>query len=288
MINSLSIQNYIIIEKLDIDFDSGFSVITGETGAGKSIIIGAISLLLGKRAESDVLFSKDKKCIIEAVFDIKELKLQDVFAAHDVDYADKTIVRREILPEGKSRAFINDMPVNLSTLKALTDNFIDLHSQHENLALTTLPYRLQIIDSAANSTKTFAEYQNIFNQFTETKQLLAKKKSELSKRLKDIDYYRFQIQEIENARLADDSELEVLEEKAAVLENAEEIKESLFETENIFENGEYSVKNLLKQMRNNISKVSKKVKAIEDLEQRIESSIIELNDINESISRYSH
>ncbi len=285
MIKNLSISNYIIIEKLDIEFNSGFSVITGETGAGKSIIIGAISLLLGKRAETDVLFSKDKKCVIEAVFDIKNLGLKDLFEQNEIDYFDETIIRREIFPEGKSRAFINDSPVNLTVLKSIADNFIDLHSQHENLSLTTLPYRLRIVDSAANTLDSVEDFTQKYSDYVSVKQILTKKKSELANAQKELDYYIFQAEEIENAKLLGDDELEELENKASMLENAEEIKTYLFDSANIFDEGEYSAKAQLKQIKTNLSKVAKKFKPAEELEQRLQSAIIELSDINETIEK---
>ncbi|MBO7573079.1 MAG: DNA repair protein RecN [Bacteroidales bacterium] len=285
MINNLSIRNYIIIEKLDIDFNSGFSVITGETGSGKSMIIGAISLLLGKRADTDVLFSKDKKCVIEATFDIKKLGLKDLFAENEVDYSDVTIVRREIMPEGKSRAFVNDMPVTLTVLKTLTDNFLDLHSQHENLSLTTLPYRLRIVDSAALTLPLFEEYKQQYAECQLLENLLKKKKDELAKALRDIDYYRFQAQEIENAKLVGDDEMEELETRASMLENAEEIKSALYDTSNLFDAGEYSANALLKQMRGNLTKIAKNFKPAEELENRVGSALIELSDINDTISK---
>lgn len=285
MINNLSIRNYIIIEKLDIDFNSGFSVITGETGSGKSMIIGAISLLLGKRADTDVLFSKDKKCVIEATFDIKKHGLKDLFAENEVDYSDVTIVRREIMPEGKSRAFVNDMPVTLTVLKTLTDNFLDLHSQHENLSLTTLPYRLRIVDSAALTLPLFEEYKQQYAEYQLLENLLKKKKDELAKALRDIDYYRFQAQEIDNAKLVGDDEMEELETRASMLENAEEIKSALYDTSNLFDAGEYSANALLKQMRGNLTKIAKNFKPAEELENRVGSALIELSDINDTISK---
>lgn len=285
MISNLSIRNYIIIEKLDVDFKSGFSVITGETGSGKSMVIGAISLLLGKRADTDVLFSKDKKCVIEATFDITKLGLKDLFAENEVDYSDETIVRREILPEGKSRAFVNDMPVTLAVLKTLTDNFLDLHSQHENLSLTTLPYRLRIVDSAAATLPLFEDYKQKYAEYQSLENLLAKKKNELSKALRDIDYYRFQVQEIENAKLGADDEMDELEARASMLENAEEIKSALYDTSNLFDAGEYSASTLLKQMRINLAKIAKTFKPAEELENRVESTLVELSDINDTIGK---
>ncbi|MBQ4009543.1 MAG: AAA family ATPase, partial [Bacteroidales bacterium] len=285
MIRNLSVRNYILIEKLDIDFNSGFSVITGETGSGKSMIIGAISLLLGKRADTDVLLFKDKKCVIEATFDIKNLGLKDLFAENEVDYSDQTIVRREIMPEGKSRAFVNDMPVTLSVLKTLTDNFLDLHSQHENLSLTTLPYRLRIVDSAAGTLALFEEYKQKYAEYQSVVQLLKTKKDALAKVQKDLDYYRYQALEIENAKLSSDDELEELEARASMLENAEEIKSALYETTNLYDGCEYSASALLKQMRSNLAKIGKNYKPAQELEQRLESSIIELSDINDTISQ---
>ena len=285
MIKNLSVRNYILIEKLDIDFNSGFSVITGETGSGKSMIIGAISLLLGKRADTDVLLFKDKKCVIEATFDIKNLGLKDLFAENEVDYSDETIVRREIMPEGKSRAFVNDMPVTLAVLKTLTDNFLDLHSQHENLSLTILPYRLRIVDSAAGTLSLFDEYKQKYAEYQSLENLLTKKKSKLSKILRDIDYYRFQVQEIENAKLVADDELDELEARASMLENAEEIKSALYETSNLFDAGEYSASALLKQMRSNLAKIAKTFKPAEELENRVESALVELSDINDTIGK---
>ena len=285
MIRNLSVRNYILIEKLDIDFNSGFSVITGETGSGKSMIIGAISLLLGKRADTDVLLFKDKKCVIEATFDIKNLGLKDLFAENEVDYSDETIVRREILPEGKSRAFVNDMPVTLTVLKTITDNFLDLHSQHENLSLTTLPYRLRIVDSAAGTLSLFDEYKQIYAEYQSLENLLTKKKSDLSKILRDIDYYRFQAQEIENAKLGADDEMDELEARASMLENAEEIKSALYDTSNLFDAGEYSASTLLKQMRGNLTKIAKDFKPAEELENRVGSVLIELSDINDTIGK---
>ena len=285
MIKNLSVRNYILIEKLDIDFNSGFSVITGETGSGKSMIIGAISLLLGKRADTDVLLFKDKKCVIEATFDIKNLGLKDLFAENEVDYSAETIVRREILPEGKSRAFVNDMPVTLTVLKTITDNFLDLHSQHENLSLTTLPYRLRIVDSAAGTLSLFDEYKQKYAEYLSLENLLTKKKGELSKILRDIDYYRFQAQEIENAKLVADDEMDELEARASMLENAEEIKSALYETSNLFDAGEYSASTLLKQMRSNLAKIAKTFKPADELENRVESALVELSDINDTIGK---
>ena len=285
MIRNLSVRNYILIEKLDIDFNSGFSVITGETGSGKSMIIGAISLLLGKRADTDVLLFKDKKCVIEATFDIKNLGLKDLFAENEVDYSDETIVRREILPEGKSRAFVNDMPVTLTVLKTITDNFLDLHSQHENLSLTTLPYRLRIVDSSAGTLSLFEEYKQKYAEYQSLENLLTKKKSELLKILRDIDYYRFQAQEIENAKLVADDEMDELEARASMLENAEEIKSALYETSNLYDGGEYSASALLKQMRSNLAKIAKTFKPADELENRVESALVELSDINDTIGK---
>lgn len=287
MIKSLSIENYIIIEKTNVDFNNGFSVITGETGAGKSIIIEAISLLLGKRIDSDVLCDKSKKCIIEAEFDISNMNLKSIFDENDIDYDDITIVRREISPEGKSRAFVNDVPCNLNTLREITKNFIDIHSQHETIELNTLQYRINIVDSAAKTIEYAENFKHMFEEYNSQKRQLEKKKAELEKILKEVDYYRYQAEELANAKLGDDNELEDLESESATLENAEEIKSLLLETANIYESGDYSVVAQLKQMKSNLQKLEKMYRPAEDLLQRIDSAIIELSDINESISHGS-
>jgi DNA repair protein RecN (Recombination protein N) len=284
MISSLSIKNYLLIDNLELNFAHGFSVITGETGAGKSIILGAISLLLGKRAETDVMFDKNAKCVIEASFNINNTNVKNIFDENDLDFENITIIRREVIPGGKSRAFINDTPVNLSVLKQISENLLDLHSQHENLALSISDYRLKIIDTIASTTTKFEIYSERFNKLSITERELENKKVHLEKLKKDIDYYRFQLEQIESVKLGENSELEELENQSAILENAEEIKENIQQSLNILENDEFSVEFLLRELKSLFSKLSRNYKPAEDILNRTEAIIIEIRDIATALS----
>lgn len=284
MLKSLFIKNYILIEELKIDFSKGFNIITGETGAGKSIIIDAIALLLGKRAETDVLYDNQKKCIVEAEIFTDDQEIFQVLADNDIDRDNNIILRREILPQSKSRSYVNDTPVKLSTLKEIGEKLIDLHSQHENLSLSLYNYRLKIIDIAAGTVSLQSEYQSKFNKFKENKKLLQELENSLVEKLKDIDYYKFQYEQISNAKLSDDAELEELEHKALMLENAEEIKESLLKSADLIYDGEISVLSLLKEVKILFGKLSGKYPKADELNDRIDSVIHELKDISSVIS----
>ncbi len=284
MLSSLSIKNYLLIDKLDLDFNSGLSVITGETGAGKSIIIGAISLLLGKRADTDVLADKGSKCVIEGVFNTDGLKLESIFKQHDLDYESNTIIRREILKEGKSRAFVNDTPVNLNILKSITEKLVDLHSQHENLALASTKYRLQVIDTAANTKDNQIEFKNNFELLKSINSELQEAKLELEKAKKNIDYYQFQANQLFEANLDNDNELEELESQSSLLENAEEIKSTLQNVTNIIDGSELSLDSMLSEIKIKLNRITKSYKPTDEILKRIESIIIEARDINEVLS----
>jgi DNA repair protein RecN (Recombination protein N) len=201
MITSLSIENFALIEKLDIDFSKGFSIITGETGAGKSILLGALGLVLGKRADLSSLKNKDEKCIVEANFAIGKYDLEYFFEANDLDYEQETIIRREILPSGKSRAFINDSPVNLQQLQDLSFYLIDVHSQHQTLELSEEEYQFKIIDAIANNQEFLSEFQSGLKKYRSAKSSLESKKNEFSSILKEKDYNEFLYQELESANL---------------------------------------------------------------------------------------
>ena len=226
MITSLSIENFALIEKLSIDFSSGFSTITGETGAGKSILLGALGLVLGKRADLTSLKNKNEKCIIEAHFQIANYHLQSFFSSNDLDYEDETIIRREILPSGKSRAFINDTPVNLQELQDLSLFLIDIHSQHQTQELSEEDFQFQIIDSIANNQDSIAQYELFLKSFKKQKNDLVLLRSQMQQALKEQDYNSFLLQELLEADLisCDQSELETTLEK---LTNVEVIKENL-------------------------------------------------------------
>jgi DNA repair protein RecN (Recombination protein N) len=283
MLKQLSINNYLLIDEIKLDFDAGFSVITGETGAGKSIILGAISLLLGKRADTDVLLEKSKKCVVEGSFVINE-NIKDLFLKADIDYDKNTIIRREILPEGKSRAFINDTPVNLSTLKSIAEKITDLHSQHENLALSLAEYRIAIIDTAAKTKDVFLKYQQEYLNLKNLQDQLKSAEQELSKAQQDIDYYTFQAEQLEKANLIDDNELIELEAQSAMLENAEEIKLILEQSTNLIDNNEVSIDAMLRELKNGLNKITNSYNNASEIIDRIESVIIELKDINHQLS----
>lgn len=285
MLTYLSIKNYLLIENIELSFDPGFSVITGETGAGKSIILGAVSLLLGKRSDADVMYDKNTKCVIEAGFLVENKRFKEFLEDLDIDPDDTTIIRREISPGGKTRAFVNDTPVNLSILRNVSEKLLDLHSQHENLILADHNYRLKIIDTIASTTGKFLEYSKSYNQFLESEKLLYKYKNEFEKAKRDIDYYKFQKEQIDNAKLEDNNELEILEDHASTLENAEEIRENIQNSINILENNDISIDILLRELKSHLNKISKTYKPAEDNIKRIESLIIEIRDIGDTLSK---
>jgi DNA repair protein RecN (Recombination protein N) len=279
MLISLSIKNYLLIDSIDLNFKTGFSVITGETGAGKSIILGAISLLLGKRADAEIIFDKSKKCIIEAVFESSPNNIRDLFEENDIDFETSIILRREILPEGKSRAFINDTPVNLAVLKNIGENLIDLHSQHENLALGLMSYRTQIVDIAAHTTDSYKKYQNKYKEYINLNSELKELQDKLSSLLKEADYFKFQTEQIENAQLGDDAELDYLEDQSSMLENATEIKTGLSNALQTLGAEQISAEALLIETKSIISKLSSKYKQGNSISERLESVIIEVRDV---------
>ncbi len=284
MLKSLSIKNYLLIDSIELTFNSGFSVITGETGAGKSIILGAISLLLGKRADTDVMVDKTAKCIVEATFGITDTNISKLFSENDLDFELNTVIRREILPEGKSRAFINDTPVNLNVLKIISEKLLDLHSQHENLALGLISYRTQIIDIAAGTTEDLKSYQSVFNEFTAISAELESLKKKLIAVLKESDYYKFQAEQIETAQLGDENELDYLEEQSSLLENATEIKAALGNALKVLDADELSAESFMREAKSLISKLSSKYKQGVAIAERLDSLIIELRDISEQIN----
>jgi DNA repair protein RecN (Recombination protein N) len=285
MLKALSIKNYLLIDSIELNFNSGFSVITGETGAGKSIILGAISLLLGKRAESDVLVDKTTKCIVEASFSLDTQSLKPLFVENDVDFELNTLIRREISPEGKSRAFINDTPVNLAVLRTISEKLLDLHSQHENLALGLMSYRTQIIDIAAHTTGDVKIYQTNFQEYQKLCTELDAEKKQLAAAIKDKDYYKFQADQIETAQLGDENELEYLEEQSSLLENATEIKSNLAVALKSLESDELSAEILIREAKSVIAKISSKYKQGEQLTTRLDSVVIELRDICDQLNK---
>jgi DNA repair protein RecN (Recombination protein N) len=226
MLASLSISNFALIDKLGIDFSDGFSIITGETGAGKSILLGALGLVLGKRADLTSLKNKEEKCVIEAHFQIANYNLQAFFESNDLDYEDETIIRREILPSGKSRAFINDSPVNLQELQDLSVFLIDIHSQHQTQELSEELFQFQIIDSVADNLENINQYSTLLSSYKKDKSNLASLTSKLQTLLKEQDYNTFLLDELLAAKLKV-NEQEELEQVYEQLNNVEFIKENL-------------------------------------------------------------
>ncbi len=278
MIQLLSIENYAIIDSLEINFKKGLSIITGETGAGKSILLGALSLILGKRADSSVLRDKSRKCIVEGTFDIRDYSFKNFLAENDIDYEDLTILRREISPNGKSRSFINDSPVNLNILKELGLRFIDIHSQHENLNLGNSQFQLKVIDSYSKSGELLKQYQEKFILYRN----LSKEYMDLLERSQqsqaDADYFNFQHDQLNAAKLVE-NEQEELELELEKLKHAEEIKTSLNNSAYLLDGDEKTILSGLKEINSLIGKIVQYFPDITDLGKRIESSYIELKDV---------
>jgi DNA repair protein RecN (Recombination protein N) len=278
MLVSLSIKNYALIDNLQVDFSDGFSIITGETGAGKSILLGGLSLVLGKRADLSSLKNTDEKCVIEAVFDISNYNLKSLFNAEDFDYEAQTIIRREILPSGKSRAFVNDSPVNLNSLQLLGERLIDIHSQHQTLELTTNDFQFQIIDALANNE---AEIQNYKAELKVYKSL-QKELNELlhfqAEAIKEHDYNAFLLKELVDANLVV-GEMELLEEEYETLNNVESIKEKLAESYQLLGDEQIGIISTLTQLKNSLQKLAGTSSKYEDLFNRVNSSLIDLDDV---------
>ncbi|MFL9829429.1 DNA repair protein RecN [Flavobacterium sp. ST-87] len=286
MITALSIKNYALIEKLTIDFSKGFSIITGETGAGKSIILGALGLVLGKRADLTSLKNKEEKCIIEAQFDISKYNLVAFFEANDLDYENETIIRREILPSGKSRAFINDSPVNLQELQDLGVFLIDIHSQQQTRELTDENVQFDIIDAIADNQQVIAGYQMLLKNYKADKSklnTLIKKQSESNK---EQEYHTFLLNELLAAQLKS-GEQEELETVFEQLNNVEIIKESIDKSLAIANEEQFGVLSNLKEIKNSIQKIAPFSSEYQELLERITSLAIEFDDISDEMNRHS-
>jgi len=284
MLKNLKIENYALIEKLDIDFQSGLSVITGETGAGKSIILGALSLVLGQRSDAKMIISDSGKCVVEATFDVSAYDLQSLFDSFEVDYFSECIVRREILQNGKSRAFINDTPVNLLQLKELTSCLIDIHSQHESLLLSNVDFQLNIVDIVAKTDLELDSYKIIFENYQEQKRHLKELQINSEKYLAEKDYIGFQAAQLKEAQLIE-NEQESLEEELNMLNNSQKISENLSNVLQLVENEQFGVENQLRNAVNYIRKVENCLPKNENLAERLQSAMIEINDITAEIEK---
>ncbi|MFC2425279.1 MAG: DNA repair protein RecN [Bacteroidota bacterium] len=278
MLKNLKIENYALIEHLDIDFTDGLSVITGETGAGKSIIIGALSLVLGHRADTKIILSDSGKCVVEAVFDISAYNLQHFFDQWELDYSDECIVRREVLPSGKSRAFINDTPVNLQQIKELISLLVDIHSQHENLLLSNADFQLNVVDTVADTSVELNQYRDIFDNYQTLRRQLKTLQSDAEKIIAERDYALFQFNQLKEAKLID-GEQDTLEEELKVMNHSQDITESLSTVSQIFDNDEIGVVSQLKTAANNIHRLGEYLGRADEFYERIDSAMIDIKDI---------
>ena len=278
MLASISIKNYALINELHIDFSSCLSIITGETGAGKSILLGALGLVLGNRADSSTLKNTTRKCIVEAILSVEKYNLQDFFETEDIDYEINTIIRREILPSGKSRAFVNDTPVTLSVLTALRSKLIDIHSQHQTLQVSDQQFQFQLLDAFANNESKLASYQRGLTQYTSEKKKLEEILQAQREANLQYDYNSHLYNELLEANLVED-EQEALEEKLEKINNVEEIKQNLSEALQLTTDDTIGIQNLLYSLENKLTKIAPYSKEYQELSERISSVKIELDDI---------
>lgn len=283
MLKHLYIKNFTLIDELDIDFFNGFSVISGETGAGKSIILGAISLLLGNRADSKQIKQGEKKCIIEAVFTLAKGVYDDFFKANGIDLdIDETILRREINDSGKSRAFINDTPVSLTLMRELGDQLVDIHSQHQNLLLQKEDFQLNIVDIIARNEQELQHYKEAYTDYKNTEKRLAQLKKQLEESAENEEFMRFQYEEIANANL-EKEEQEELEQEYKTLSHAEDIKVSLYDADNELNEDEMGVVKKLKKTADFLSSITAVYPKAEEISQRLDAVYIEVKDIAEEV-----
>ena len=283
MLKSISIKNYVLIDELNISFNSGFSVITGETGAGKTILVDGISLLLGKRADLSVNRDKSKKCVIEGIFDIGAYNLKPIFDVNELDYDSETILRREISPSGKSRAFINDSPVNLHQLSKIGSRIIDIHTQHQNLNILDQDFQFEIIDAFSNNNEIVDEFRFIFNQFQELQRKIEKLKLDKESLNQSIDYNKFILNELDSANLFEEN-LEELEKNQVFLSNFEVISEELSFINNLLIDENIGIQTNIQKLLNSLSKISGKTENLNDLYERVFKLSTELDDISHELN----
>ena len=283
MLRSLYIQNYALIEKLDISFGAGFSVITGETGAGKSIILGAIGLLLGQRAEVKAIRQGASKCVIEARFDISAYGMEPFFEENELEYEEECILRREVYASGKSRAFINDTPASLVQMKELGEQLIDVHSQHQNLLLNKEGFQLNVLDILSHNDEQLSAYQSLYREWKQAQQDLAELIARAEQNKADEDYIRFQLEQLEEANLSA-GEQEELEQETDMLSHAEEIKAGLFRVGQLLTSDEGGLLAGLKESLNTMLGLQKVYSPATELAERLESTYIELKDVSQEVS----
>ena len=283
MLKQLYIKNFTLIDELDIQLHPGFSVITGETGAGKSIILGAIGLLLGNRADTKSIKSGRDRCIIEAHFDLSKYQMQAFFDDNDIDYdASDTIIRRELTAAGKSRAFINDTPVPLTRMRELGEQLVDIHSQHQNLLLQKEDFQLNVVDILAQDASLLHAYQQEYKQYTQKKNQLEQLKADIAKSRENEEFMRFQYKELDDAKLQE-NELEELEQESEMLSHSEDIKTALFTADNALSGEDKSILEQLRTAQNQLDNIKEVYPDVAELAERMQSSYIELKDIAQEI-----
>lgn len=282
MLKSLSISNYALIDKVNVTFDSGLTVITGETGAGKSVLLGALSLILGQRSDVNSLLNKEQKCIVEGEFYIGNYGLTELFEEHDVDYEEQTIIRRELLPSGKSRAFVNDTPVNLSFLKSISAQLIDVHSQHQNLLLDDSGFHMMVVDTVADNERIRKDYKSKYLDYRKLKADIDNLIEENDKQKADLDYMQFQFDQLQEANLRA-GELIELEQSLEQLSHSEEIKTNLVEVVNYLSSEPTPIIDSLADSVAKLQKICQFFDDGADLIKRIESARIDLKDLSEDL-----
>ena len=284
MLRQLYIKNFTLIDELDMEFCSGFSVITGETGAGKSIILGAIGLLLGQRADTKTVKMGCDKCVIEAHFDLSRYAMEPFFEENEIEYdAEDTIIRRELTSAGKSRAFINDTPVALSVLKELGEQLVDVHSQHQNLLLNKQDFQLEVVDVIADDAKQLAGYQQVFSRYQTLQKDVEHLREEISRGQQNVEFLQFQFDELHSAQLVD-GEQEELERRSETMTHAEDIKQALYDAETAFSGDANDLLGTLKKAISSLHGIEHVFPSVSELASRMESCYIELKDIDGDVS----
>ncbi len=284
MLQHLHIQNYALIDDLTVDFSEGFSVITGETGAGKSILLGALGFVLGDRADLGVLFDKDKKCVVEAKFDLTDETLKPLFETNDLDFDQDCIFRRELNPQKKSRAFINDTPVTLQTMKEIGCQMVDIHSQHDALLLTDADFQLRLLDNIAQNNSILTDYQVEFNRYQDLKRNLHELKETATRNTAENDYLKFQLDELEKADLKE-GEYSDIEQTLHTMENAEEIKSLLVTANTLLEDSESAIIGQINTLSSVLQRMRNLLPNTESLGERIDNLKVELKDIAYDLRR---
>lgn len=282
MLKSLSVENYALIEKTNVEWNQGFSVITGETGSGKSILLGALGLVQGQRADSKALKDEEKKCVVEAEFDISAYALSSFFEENDIDYDENCIIRREIAPNGKSRAFVNDTPVALTLLKELTAKLIDIHSQHETLLLNEASFQLQVLDALSETSDPLTAYRTLFKEYSKKKRELKELIALNDERNANRDYLEFQLKQLQEAKFSENEQTD-LEEEVNALSHTTELKEALSKSMWLLSEKEENICSALKEATNAIASIEGFSESYSEVKERLNSCLIELKDITREV-----